>query len=135
MRHESSSPGRAGSSSRLSTSIGCALQGWIEAWRHQANLRIHAAFVLAVTGLGLYLRLTAVQWALLALTCSLVLTAEILNSALEALTDLASPGYHPLAGHAKDMAAGAVLMAAMGAVVVGLLVLGPPLWTRIARFF
>ena len=57
-----------------------------------------------------------------------VWTAEALNTAFEFLTDVASPGYHPLAGKAKDVAAGAVLMSAIGAVVIGLLVLGPKLY-------
>jgi len=95
-------------------------------------VRIHVAFVLVITGLGLYLRLGAVQWAVLVLTYGLVLVAELLNSALEALTDLVSPAYHPLAERAKDVAAGAVLVAAVASVAVGLLILGPPLWRQLA---
>ena len=63
-----------------------------------------------------------------------MLAVELLNSALEALTDLVSPEHHPLAGQAKDLAAGAVLVTAIGAVVVGLLILGPPLWVRISAW-
>ena len=60
--------------------------------------------------------------------CALVLSLELMNGALEAAVDLASPELHPLAKFAKDAAAGAVLLAALISVVVGLWVLGPPLW-------
>ncbi len=112
-----------------------ALRGWVAAWHCQPNVRIHLGFVLGVTALGLFLQLAAVEWAILALTFGLVLAAELLNSALEALTDLVSPAYHPLAGRAKDTAAGAVLVAAAVAVAVGLLILGPPLWQRLAALW
>jgi diacylglycerol kinase len=108
----------------------CAFQGWVEVWRWEHNIRIHLGFVVGITALGIWLQLGLTQWAVLALTYGLVLVAELLNSSLEALTDLASPGYNPLAGRAKDMAAGAVLVAAVVAVAVGLLILGPPLWRR-----
>jgi diacylglycerol kinase len=58
--------------------------------------------------------------------------AEFMNTALEAVVDMAMPGLHPLAKVAKDIAAAAVLVGAIGAVLIGLLILGPPLW---ARFF
>ena len=59
-----------------------------------------------------------------------VWAAELVNTAIEALTDLASPAYHPLAGKAKDVAAGAVLLAALGALMVGVLVFGPKLFPQ-----
>lgn len=117
---------------RLVASFRCAFRGLAEAWRCQQNLRIHLAVAAAASALAALLRLGPVQWAILALTYSLVIAAELLNSALEALTDLVAPDYHPLARQAKDMAAGAVLVTAIGAVAVGLLVLGPPLWARAA---
>lgn len=116
---------------RLAQSFRCAFRGLAEAWRCQQNLRIHLLIALAVSGLAGYLRLGSLQWAVLVLTYSLVIAAELLNSALEALADLVSPGYHPLARQAKDVAAGAVVVTALGAVVVGLLVLGPPLWAKL----
>ncbi|WP_291427079.1 diacylglycerol kinase family protein, partial [Deinococcus sp.] len=66
------------------------------------------------------------------LCCTLVLSLEIVNTALEALTDLASPEIHPLAKVAKDAGAGAVLIASCGALLVGLVVLGPPLWGAVS---
>lgn len=77
--------------------------------------------------MGLALKLNATSWAIIALTMGLVFLAELFNTALEATIDLVVEDYHAQAKLAKDVAAGAVLVSAMVAVVVGLLVLGPPL--------
>jgi diacylglycerol kinase len=116
----------------LAGRVHCAARGWVEAWRSQENLRIQVAIALGVTALGLFLGLGLREWAILVLAYGLVLGAELLNSALEAVTDLASPAYDPRAGRAKDMAAGGVLLVSVVAAVVGVLVLGPPLWARVA---
>jgi len=117
---------------RLVASFRCAFRGLAEAWRCQQNLRIHVGVALGASALAALLHLGPLQWAILALTYGLVIAAELFNSALEALTDLVAPNYHPLARQAKDMAAGAVIVTALAAVAVGLLVLGPPLWARAA---
>lgn len=81
--------------------------------------------MVVVLAAGLWLRLSRMEWALVTLCIALVLALEAVNTALEYLTDLVSPHYHPLAGKAKDVAAGAVLLGALGAVVTGLLIFGP----------
>jgi diacylglycerol kinase (ATP) len=91
----------------------------------QHNAWIHAGATCAVLVTGLVLGISAVDWCLLTLAMMAVWTAEALNTAFEFLTDIASPSFHPLAEKAKDVAAGAVLITAVGAVVVGLIVLGP----------
>lgn len=96
--------------------------------RTQRNVRIHLTIAVGVVALGLWLGLPSAQWAVLALTIGFVLASEMLNTVAEALVDLVSPGYHPLAKVVKDVTAGAVLLAAIVSVIVGLLVLGPPLW-------
>ncbi len=101
--------------------------------RTQRNFRIHLMITGVVIVIGLWLRLSPGAWAVLALTFGLVLVAEIFNTAAEVLVDLASPDYHPLAKLVKDMAAGAVLLSALVAVVVGLFLLGPPLWLLLMR--
>jgi diacylglycerol kinase len=108
-----------------------AFAGCRHVCRAQPNAWIHAAVTVAVFGLGVWLGLGRVEWAVLALTVGLVWVAEFVNTAVEAVVDLASPAVHPLARIGKDVAAGAVLMAAVAAVVVGLLLLGPPLWARL----
>lgn len=113
---------------RRVASFGHAFRGVWSALRSEVHLRFHAVATAVVLGLGLYYHLERLEWALVALSIASVWTAELLNTAIEALTDLASPDFHPLAGKAKDVAAGAVLLAAAGAVVVGALVFGPHLF-------
>jgi diacylglycerol kinase len=81
----------------------------------------------------LWLRLALRDWAVLILAITVVWMAEFMNTALEAIVDMTMPELHPLAKVAKDVAAAAVLLAAVGAAVIGLLVLGPPLWQRLFR--
>jgi diacylglycerol kinase len=84
-----------------------------------------------VIALGAWLSLSRIEWAILALAMGLVWIAEFFNTALEAVVDLASPDIHPLAKVSKDVGAAAVLIAAITSVVVGLAILGPPLWARL----
>ena len=109
-----------------------AFSGWWYMLRTQRNAWIHAVISTAVFVLGLWLGLGRLEWAIIVLTVGLVWMAEFVNTALEAVVDLASPDLHPLAKVGKDVAAAAVLVGACTAVVVGLLVLGPPLWARLA---
>ena len=108
-------------------SMKCALRGILIMLKSQHNAWIHTAATTAVIALGLCIRLSAGEWCWIVLAIVSVWTAEALNTAFEFLTDVASPGFHPIAGKAKDVAAGAVLLAACGAVAIGLLVLGPHL--------
>ena len=110
---------------RRIASFGHSVRGVWAALRSEVHMRFHAVATAAVIGLGFYYGITRVEWALVALAMTGVWAAELLNTAIEALTDLVSPDYHPLAGKAKDVAAGAVLLAAIGALAVGLLVFGP----------
>jgi diacylglycerol kinase (ATP) len=91
----------------------------------QLSIRILTAATALTLGAGVYFSLSALEWCAVLLALSLVWAAEGLNTALERLTDLVSPGFHPLAGMAKDIAAGAVLLAAVGAVLVGVILFGP----------
>lgn len=113
---------------RRVASFGHAGRGIWTALRSEVHMRYHAVATVVVAGLGFYYRLGRLEWALVALAVAGVWTAEMLNTAIEALTDLASPDFHPLAGKAKDIAAGAVLLAAAGAAAVGALVFGPHLF-------
>ncbi len=108
-----------------------AFRGWGYVIRTQRNAWIHTLASTLVVALGLWLRLPRRDWAVLLLTIGLVWTAEFLNTALEAVVDLASPQQHPLARIGKDVGAAAVLIAALIAVLTGLLILGPPLWMRL----
>ena len=114
----------------LLRSFGYAFSGIAYLLRSQRNARLHAAITLVVIGLGTWLRLTGPQWAVLVLAMGLVWTAETVNTALENLVDLASPQVDPAAKSIKDLAAAAVLLAAIAAAGVGVLVLGPALVRR-----
>lgn len=108
-----------------------ALEGLRFILRTQHNTWIHTLATFFVVILGLWLRLPPRDWALLVLTICVVWAAEAMNTAIEAYTDLVSPQQHPLAKAAKDASAAAVLATAAGSVIIGLLILGPPLWDRL----
>ena len=107
-----------------------AARGVVALLRSQHNAWIHAVASVAVVGLGFFVGLSRVEWCLVVLAMTAVWSAEAVNTAIEALCDVASPDLHPLVERAKDVAAAAVLLAAVGAVVVGLLVFGPHLLRR-----
>jgi len=108
-----------------------AFAGWGFVLRTQRNAWVHTIASLMVFGLSLWLALPPRDWAVLILTIALVWTAEFINTALEAVVDIATPGHHPLAKVGKDVGAAAVLIAALAAVLIGMLILGPPLIVRI----
>ena len=112
-------------------SFGYAFRGWSFVIRTQKNALIHALITIAVIMLAFWLRLSTQDWAILLLAIAMVWAAEFFNTAIEAMVDLASTETHPLAKISKDVGAGAVLIAALGSVLIGLLILGPPLWARI----
>jgi diacylglycerol kinase len=94
----------------------------------QRNAQIHVAIALVIFVLGLVLNLSLTEWAILALTTGFVLATEMLNTVAEAAMDYATAEFDPQVKIVKDVAAGAVLTATITAVVVGLLILGPPLF-------
>jgi diacylglycerol kinase len=107
-----------------------AVRGVVLLLRTQRNAQIHAAVSLAVAALGFWLDLSAREWCWIVLAMMVVWSAEGLNTAIESLADAVSRDPDPLIGTAKDVAAGAVLIAACGATAIGLLVLGPRLLER-----
>ncbi len=117
--------GAATSLTRLRAAFSAAFAGIAAVWRTSGNFRLEVGVGVLALALGLLLRTGVVPILIL---CALVLSLELLNCGLEAAVDLASPELHPLAKYAKDAAAGAVLMAALISVVVGVWVLGQPLW-------
>jgi diacylglycerol kinase (ATP) len=112
---------------RLIRSFGFAGQGIGYAIRTQVNVRIHLTITALVIGVGLWLQLNPIEWSILVVMISVVLSAELFNTALEATLDRVSVEEHPLAKIGKDVAAGAVFVCAIGSVIVGLLIFGPRL--------
>ncbi|RPJ24363.1 MAG: diacylglycerol kinase family protein [Chloroflexi bacterium] len=115
--------------------FGHAFRGWRHVLKTQHNAWIHSVVAMLVVIVGLWLGLSPRDWAVIVLTIAMVFTAEFINTAIEAVVDLASPVHHPLAKVGKDVGAGAVLISALAAVLVGLLILGPPLWARLVSLF
>ncbi len=116
------------------------LQSFRYAWyglalmlRSQHNAWLHAFASICIVGAGVAFGLTASEWCWIILAIMAVWTAEALNTALEFLADASTPEFHPLVKCAKDVAAGGVLISALGSVVIGLLVLGPHLLDFLSR--
>jgi diacylglycerol kinase (ATP) len=109
-------------------SFGYAFEGIFYLIRTQRNAQIHVGIGLIATILGMLLQISQASWLALVLIITMVLAAEAANTAIEAVVDLASSQRHPLAKIAKDVAAGMVLLTAIGAIVVGCLIFVPPLW-------
>jgi diacylglycerol kinase (ATP) len=118
---------------RRASSFRFAFEGWWYVLRTQRNAWIHAVVSIGVFGLAFWLGLPRQEWAILIVTTMVVWMAEFANTSLETVVDMVMPDYHPMAKVAKDVAAAAVLVGALGAVLVGLLILGPPLVERIAN--
>jgi diacylglycerol kinase (ATP) len=113
---------------RFGRSLGFAIEGIGTFFSTQYNAKLHLLATIGTLAAGLWLGLSALEWVLVTLTIGSVWAAEAFNTALEFLTDLASPEIHPLAKKVKDVAAGAVLLTSITAVVVGLLIFGPKIW-------
>ena len=109
-----------------------AFSGLGYVFRTQKNAWIHALATVLATAAGFWLQISETGWAVLALIITAVWAAECFNTAIEATVDLVSPQLHPLAKIAKDCAAAAVLITAIGAVTVGILLFGPPLFGMLA---
>jgi len=109
---------------RFIKSLSYAFAGIKVAVGEQRNVQIHLTIFLLVIAAGLFIDINHSEWLAVILASSIVISIEMINTAIEKDVDLASPEIHPLAKKAKDIAAGAVLVAACFAVIIGLLVFG-----------
>lgn len=115
----------------LLRSFGYAIDGILSGLKEERNMIIHFGAATAVIVFGVLVRLSAAEWMICLLLCGFVLAAELFNTAIEATVDLCMPEEHPKAKLAKDIAAGAVLVVALTAALVGLVIFGPKLWTSL----
>ena len=106
-------------------SFGYASKGIASLIKKEHNAWIHCTAVVVVTLAGFYFGITPTEWCIVVICFGMVLAAEGFNTAIERLVDLVSPDYHPIAGDVKDVAAGAVLICAIAAAVVGMIVFIP----------
>lgn len=109
-------------------SLKAALNGALHTIHTQPNVRIEFAALLVVIGAALYFQVSPLEWGMLGLTIFLVLALECMNTAIETVVDLVSPHYHPMAGLAKDVAAGGMVFVVIGSVCVAAAIFGPRLW-------
>ena len=109
---------------KLAKSFQHALSGIIESIHTEKSLKIEIAFGIITIILGFYLNISTLDWMILSLIISSILAAELLNTAIESVVNLASPEFHPLAKKAKDAAAGAVLVLSIGSLVIAWFIFG-----------
>jgi diacylglycerol kinase (ATP) len=112
-------------------SLGYALAGWLYMLRWQKNTRLQAVASIVILLLALWLQISFVELAILILTITIVWMAEFVNAAVEAAVNLSTQTYHPMAKVAKDVASAAVLLGVVASILVGLLLLGPPLLAKL----
>lgn len=110
-------PGRKGIA-RIVAAAGYSWSGFRQAWEHEAAFREELLLFLLFAPAAFWLGQTAVETAILLMSCLVVLITELLNSAVEAIVDLASPEIHPLAGRAKDIGSAAVFVSLLQVLVV-----------------
>jgi diacylglycerol kinase len=113
--------------SKILRSFGYAFKGIAYATSTQLNFRVHLVAMLIAILMGYALHINVNEWVWIILCITLVLVMELLNTAIETLTDLVSPGYHEKAGHVKDIAAGAVVITALFALITGVIIFLPKL--------
>jgi diacylglycerol kinase (ATP) len=105
--------------------FGFAFNGLKYAFTTQLNFRVHVFAAVLVIGLSFYLHISTAEWNWVFLCIAMVLLTELLNTGIETLTDLVSPGYNKLAGHVKDISAAAVLVVAFFALLTGVIIFLP----------
>lgn len=111
-------------------SLGYALAGWLYMLRRQKNTRLQGVASLVVVALALWLQIDLISWAILILTVTIVWMAEFVNAAVEAAIDLTTSEFHPMAKVGKDVASAAVLLGVFASILIGLIILGPPLLAK-----
>lgn len=112
---------------RFHKSVGHALDGIEYAINHERNIKIEILFAIIASILGFILKISILEWIVIILLIAMIIALELINTAIERCVDLVTKDYHELAKVSKDMAAGAVLVASLFSVIVGLLIFLPKL--------
>ncbi|MBR3326555.1 MAG: diacylglycerol kinase family protein [Atopobiaceae bacterium] len=115
-------PGQRSNHPTFKRSFLFAIQGFRTAIRTERNIKVMLGGGLFAICMGILLRIDLLSWAIILLCCGVVVAAELLNTAIETIVDLVSPEYHPLAGRAKDISAGAVWSLCVIVAIVGVIV-------------
>ena len=115
-------PGKGPNHPTFRRSFLFAIQGFRTAIQTERNIKVMLCGAAFAVVMGIVLRIDLLSWAVIALCCGVVIAAELLNTAIETVVDLVSPEYHPLAGRAKDISAGAVWSLCVIVAIVGIIV-------------
>ena len=116
---------------KLINSFKYAIEGIISSFKTERNMKIHVLAMIIVIALGFFFKLDKVEWCFIIIAIVSVISAELFNTAIETVVDMISPEKNPKAKLVKDIAAGAVLIVAIGAAIIGFVVFGP----RVINFF
>lgn len=110
---------------KLINSFKYAIEGIISSFKTERNMKIHVLAMIVVIALGLFFKLNKVEWCFIIIAIASVISAELFNTAIETVVDMVSPERNPKAKLTKDIAAGAVLVVAIGAAIIGFIIFGP----------
>jgi diacylglycerol kinase (ATP) len=120
--------------SRFVKSFGFAMRGFRFSLHEQLNIKIQLVTAIAVVALGLICEITRIEWVVVLLCIALVISLEMINTAMEDLVDMVEPDYNSVAGKIKDIAAAAVLFASIIAFVIGLIIFLPYVGQAVGNF-
>lgn len=109
-------------------SFGHAFNGIAAAFKSEFHIKIHLVFLMLVVIFGFLFQISITEWLICVVCFAMVIGAELINTAIEAVVDIASPEIHPLAAKAKDVAAGAVLVISIFSAIIGLIIFVPKIW-------
>lgn len=112
---------------KLINSFRYAIEGFISSFKTERNMKIHILAMIIVIALGLYIKLSLIEWCIISIIISLVIASELFNTAIETIVDMISPEKNPKAKLTKDISAAAVLALAIGAIVIGIIIFLPKL--------
>ena len=110
---------------KLINSFKYAIEGIISSFKTERNMKIHVLAMIIVIALGFFFKLDKIEWCFIIIAIASVISAELFNTAIETVVDMVSPERNPKAKLAKDIAAGAVLVVAIGAAIIGFIIFGP----------
>ena len=116
-------------------SLNQAWRGLLHTWRTQGHMKVHVVAGISVLFFAWWWQVSRVEWLMLIVAIGCVIGSEVMNSALEIVVDMVQPDFHPLAGMAKDVAAGTVLVTTIQAIAIGLIVFFPRLFSLASRIF
>ena len=120
---------------KIIVSIANAIAGIILTFKNELNFRIHTFFAFLILGLSVFLKLDSFEWIIIILCITLVIFAELFNTALEELCDKIEPEYDNIIKKVKDISAGATLILVIGSITIGLIIFAPKIWNLIRFLF